>query len=87
MSNKLSSNIVFVFSLLIMIFLSQQNKEIIFDAAKGIYFDGDALVTPTGTPVSSPNRFKLCACLNTGKLFRVAVNSSFSTCTTAEKFC
>ena len=67
--------------------LSQQNKEIIFDAAKGIYFDGNARVTPTGRPVSSTKRFKLCACLNTGKLFRVAVNSSFSTCTTVEKFC
>lgn len=66
---------------------SSLSKEIIFDAAKGIYFDGDALVTPTGTPVSSPDRFKLCACLNTGKLFRVAVNSSFSTCITVEEFC
>ena len=70
-----------------MIFLSPQNKEIVFDAAKGVYFDGDALATPTGAPVASSNRFKLCACLNTGKLFRVAVNSSFSTCTTVETFC
>ena len=77
----------FVTNYLVLFFFLPQNKEIIFDAAKGVYLDGAVRVTPTGSPVVSANRFKLCACLNTGKLYRVAVNSTFSTCATIETLC
>lgn len=50
--------------------------------------NGSALDMPTAAPGSSSGKYKLCACINTGKLYRVEVlNSTFSTCSTVEIVC
>lgn len=67
---------------------SQGKATITFDASSGVYVNGNALDMPTAAPGSSSGKYKLCACINTGKLYRVEVlNSTFSTCSTVEIVC
>lgn len=64
--------------------------KIMLDAGSGVHIAGGALdtVMPTGAPGSVTGKHKLCACINTGKLYRVAVvNTTFSTCSTVENVC
>lgn len=60
------------------------SSEIVFDGKDGVDIVG-LPVSQSGSPTS--NVYKLCACLNTGELFRVVVNSSSSTCYTANNVC
>ncbi|PFX27242.1 Beta-sarcoglycan [Stylophora pistillata] len=64
--------------------------KIMLDAGSGVHVAGSALdmVMPTGAPGSVLGKHKLCACINTGKLYRVAVvNTTFSTCSTVKNVC
>ena len=57
------------------------------DAKGGVYISSRVPETPKGAAVSLLERFKLCACVNKGELFRVPVNSTVSSCKTLEKMC
>ena len=62
-----------------------QSKEIVFDAVNGVHFGDRFPLSQSGSPASE--LYKLCACINTGQLFRVKVTSNGSTCVTARGVC
>lgn len=65
--------------------ISSSSKKIVFDAFGGVQFGNRLpLESQSGRPVSEV--YKLCACINTGQLFRVRVNSSSTTCS-AQRIC
>lgn len=64
---------------------SSLSKEIVFDAANGVHFGDRLPLSQSGSPASE--LYKLCACINTGQLFRVKVTSKNSTCVTARGVC
>lgn len=65
--------------------VSLLSKEIVFDASGGVYFGDRFPVADSGSP--SAEVYKLCACVNNGKLFRVKATVNNSTCATAEIIC
>ena len=65
-----------------------QSKKIIFDANGGVHFNAKFLPTSSDSPDGSIKKgYKLCACVNTGALYRVPVVSGVTTCRTVEKMC
>lgn len=64
---------------------SSLSKKIVFDAADGVYVGDRVPESNSGSPQAEV--YKLCACINTGQLFRVKATPSDPTCAVAPGLC
>ena len=75
---------VFTLFFCFVLFFSQ-SKKIVFDAADGVYVGDRVPESNSGSPQAEV--YKLCACINTGQLFRVKATPSDPTCAVAPGLC